>query len=69
MKHLVTLVFLIATITSTASATADSVPPDPRVKLIVEELELQRSPTAMRTNPAWDPKRVVVTLPEADSLP
>ena len=63
MKHLVTLVFLIATITSTASATADSVPPDPRVKLIVEELELQRSPTAMRTNPAWDPKRVVVTLP------
>ncbi len=63
MKHLVTLVFLIATIASAATATADTVPPDPRVKLIIEELELQRSPVAMRTNPGWDPKRVVVTLP------
>jgi phosphoglycerate dehydrogenase-like enzyme len=63
MKHIVNLVFLIATIAGATSASADAIPPDPRVKLIIEELELQRSPVAMRTNPAWDPKRVVVTLP------
>ena len=63
MKYLGTLVLMIATFACAASAGADSIPPDPRVKLIVEELELQRSPTAMRTSPAWNPQRIVVNLP------
>lgn len=71
MRYLGTLFFLIATVAWAASASADTVPPDPRVKLIVEELELQRSATPMRANPAWDPKRVVVNLPAglAQSMP
>ena len=63
MKYLGPLVLMIATLACTAGAIADSIPPDPRVKLIVEELELQRSATAMRTNPAWNPKRIVASLP------
>jgi phosphoglycerate dehydrogenase-like enzyme len=33
------------------------------VKRIIEELELQRSASAMRDNPAWNPRRIVVSLP------
>ena len=63
MKYLGTLVLMIATLACAATAGADTIAPDPRVKLIVEELELQRSPTAMRTSPAWGPQRIVVNLP------
>jgi len=63
MKYLGTLFFLIATLLCAAGTSADTVPPDPRVKLIVEELQLQRSETALRTNPAWAPKRIVANLP------
>jgi len=63
MTYLGTLVLMIATLACAAGATADTVPPDPRVKLIIEELELQRSATSLRDNPAWNPQRIVVNLP------
>ena len=63
MKYLTTIALIIAGILCAALAAADNVPPDPRVKQIVEELELTRSTTAMRDNPAWHPQRVVVSLP------
>lgn len=63
MKYLGNLFLLIATLMCAAGTSADTVPPDPRVKLIIEELGLQRSDTALRTNPAWAPKRIVANLP------
>ncbi|MCB1696587.1 MAG: D-2-hydroxyacid dehydrogenase [Pseudomonadales bacterium] len=55
--------FLAGFLPSGYSMAADAVPPDPRVKQIVEELELPRSPGAMRDNPDWHPQRIVVSLP------
>jgi len=63
MKHFAALIFLTCLLTSEYGATADEVPPDPRVKVIVEELELQRSDTALRDNPRWQPQRIVISLP------
>lgn len=63
MKYLGTVIFLISALAGVASVAEDAVPPDPRVKLIVEELELSRSATALRDNPAWQPRRIVVSLP------
>ncbi len=63
MKHLSTVACLIGGLMAAAIAAADTVPPDPAVKLIIEELELERSDTAMRDNPAWKPQRIVVSLP------
>ena len=67
MKYLGSLALLasiLASILASAySAAQDAVPPDPRVKQIVEELELPRSPTAMRDNPNWRPQRIVASVP------
>ena len=67
MKYLGSLALLasiLASILASAySAAQDAVPPDPRVKQIVEELELPRSPAAMRDNPNWRPQRIVASVP------
>jgi phosphoglycerate dehydrogenase-like enzyme len=64
MKHPHTIALLLCTVLMAASAAmADTVPPDPAVKQIIEELELQRAPDAMRDHPAWNPRRVVISLP------
>ncbi len=63
MKYLGTIVFMVSVFTSAYSAADDAIGPDPRVKQIVEELELQRSELAMRDNPDWQPQRIVVSLP------
>ena len=57
------VVFLTGFLPSGYNMAADAVPPDPRVRQIVEELELPRSPGAMRDNPDWHPQRIVVSLP------
>ena len=63
MKYLLTLALLASVLASAYSAAEDAVPPDPRVKQIVEELELPRSDTAMRDNPNWHPQRIVASVP------
>ncbi|MDH5172865.1 MAG: D-2-hydroxyacid dehydrogenase [Gammaproteobacteria bacterium] len=63
MKYLLTLALLAGVLASAYSAAEDAVPPDPRVKQIVEELELPRSDTAMRDNPNWHPQRIVASVP------
>jgi hypothetical protein len=63
MKKLTNLALLLIALVGPSTALADAVPPDPRVKQIVEELELQRSETPLRVNPAWQPQRIVVSLP------
>jgi phosphoglycerate dehydrogenase-like enzyme len=63
MKYLGTLALLASLLASAYSAAEDAVPPDPRVKQIVEELELPRSATAMRDNPNWHPQRIVASVP------
>jgi len=54
---------LVTVVAVAQQASADANPPDPAVKQIVEELELESSPRAMRDNPAWQPQRIVVSLP------
>lgn len=63
MKQLGSIFFLAFALAGTNGLAADFAPPDPRVKTIVEELDLQRADTPMRSNPAWKPRRVVVSMP------
>lgn len=63
MKQLGSILFLAFALAGTNGLAADFAPPDPRVKTIVEELDLQRADTPMRSNPAWKPRRVVVSMP------
>jgi len=63
MKHPTTIALLLGTLVTAGGATADTVPPDPAVKQIIEELELQRAPDALRDKAAWHPQRVVISLP------
>jgi phosphoglycerate dehydrogenase-like enzyme len=63
MRYLGTIIFLASVVASAYSAAEDAVPPDPRVKQIIEELDLPRSATAMRDNPNWHPQRIVASVP------
>ncbi len=54
---------LVGTLPYATNTMADTVAPDPRVKQIVEDLQLQRSDSALRENPAWQPRRIVVSIP------
>ena len=63
MKQLGSIFFLAFALAGTNGLAADFAPPDPRVKTIVEELDLQRADTPMRSNPTWKPRRVVVSMP------
>ena len=63
MKQLGSIFFFFFSLAGTNGLAADFAPPDPRVKTIVEELDLQRADTPMRSNPAWKPRRVVVSMP------
>ncbi|MCB1700632.1 MAG: D-2-hydroxyacid dehydrogenase [Halioglobus sp.] len=63
MKQLGSILFLAFALAGTNGLAADFAPPDPRVKTIVEELDLQRADTPMRSNPTWKPRRVVVSMP------
>ena len=63
MKQLGSILFLAFALAGTNGLAADFAPPDPRVKTIVEELDLQRADTPMRSDPTWKPRRVVVSMP------
>ena len=62
MKRFIALIFLTCLLSSEYGMAADAIPPDPRIKVMVEELELQRSAEALRNNPRWQPQRIVVSL-------
>ena len=52
-----------STLLVATQAMADTIAPDPRVKQVVEDLQLQRAESALRDNPAWQPRRIVVSIP------
>ena len=63
MKYLNMALVLSCGLAWAQGTTVDAAKPDPSVQQIIEELGLKESATALRDNPAWDPQRIVVSLP------
>jgi phosphoglycerate dehydrogenase-like enzyme len=63
MNCLKRTLFLICALLWVHSAAAETVAPNPAVQQIIEELGLKESNIALRDNPAWNPQRIVVSLP------
>jgi phosphoglycerate dehydrogenase-like enzyme len=63
MNYLQKTFFLVYALLWVHSAAAETLSPTPAAQQIIEELGLKESDTALRDNPAWNPQRIVVSLP------
>ncbi len=64
MRHPFKALILVAAVSQILPASAAGNEPDPEVVRIIEEFRLRESATPMSEHPRWQPRRVVVSLPE-----
>jgi phosphoglycerate dehydrogenase-like enzyme len=64
MRHPLKALILVAAVSHILPASAAGNDPDPEVVRIIEEFRLRESGTPISEHPRWQPRRVVVSLPE-----